>query len=217
MIGSSTWRAAAKLGALSTALTLFGWAVGAASAAAAIPIGPGPQVHYTVQPQPAPGTCHYRHTAAGQPLQDVHCTPGALNPKVKQTTLATTVCKSGYTTSIRPPTSITDKEKLANARSYRYTGSLSQAEYDHLVPLELGGDPNSARNLWVEPPSPGHTTLQGVSNPKDGVETHLKALVCDYLKPTVRTYLPLARAQLLIDSNWTTASALAPHYLVAKN
>jgi hypothetical protein len=55
-----------------------------------------------------------------------------------------------------------------------------------------------------------------VSNPKDGVETHLKALVCDYLKPTVRTFLPLARAQLLIDSNWITASALPPHYLVAK-
>ena len=68
----------------------------------------------------------------------------------------------------------------------------------------------------MEPPSPGHTTTQGVSNPKDGVETHLKALVCDYLKPTVRTYLPLTRAQLLIDSNWTTASALAPHYLVTK-
>jgi hypothetical protein len=77
----------------------------------------------------------------------VHCTPGTLNPKVKQTTLATTTCKSGYTTSIRPPTSITDKEEVANAKSYRYTGSLSQAEYDHLVPLELGGDPNTATNL----------------------------------------------------------------------
>jgi hypothetical protein len=32
----------------------------------------------------------------------------------------------------------------------------------------------------------------------------------------MRTYLPLARAQLLIDSNWTIASALATHYLVKK-
>jgi hypothetical protein len=132
-----------------------------------------------------------------------------------EATLATTICKSGYTTSIRPPTSITGKEKLADAKSYHYTGSPPQVEHDHLVPLELGGDPNSAKNLWVEPPSPGHKTTQGVSNPKDGVETHLKAPVCDYLKPTVHTYLPLARTQLLNDSNWTTASALAPHYLVA--
>jgi hypothetical protein len=216
MIGSSVRRAAAKIGSLSATLVLAGWVVGVGSADAAIPVGPGPEVNYTVQPQPAPGACHYRETATGQPLQDSHCTPGALNPKVKQTTLATTICHTGYTTSIRPPTNVTDKEKVANAKSYQYTGSLSQAEYDHLVPLELGGDPNSAKNLWVEPPSAGHTTSQGVSNPKDGLETHLKTLVCDYLKPTVATYLPLARAQLLIDSDWTTASALATHYLVKK-
>jgi hypothetical protein len=35
-----------------------------------------------------------------------------------------------------------------------------------LVPLELGGNPNSAKNLWVEPPTPGHTASQGVSNRK---------------------------------------------------
>ena len=42
-------------------------------------------------------------------------------------------------------------EKRANAASYGYTGSWSDIEYDDLVPLELGGDPNDARNLWVEP------------------------------------------------------------------
>ncbi len=71
MTGSSTRRAAAELGALSVALTLAGWAVRAVSALAAIPIGPGPQRHYTVQPQPLPDTCHYRHT----PRQDDRCKP----------------------------------------------------------------------------------------------------------------------------------------------
>ena len=193
---------------------------GAGAAGASIPIGQGPQAHYTVQAQPTAGSCHYRHTAAGQPLPDVHCTPGARNPKVTQTTLAATICKSGYTTSIRPPTSVTDKEKAANAKSYRYTGSLTQAEYDHFLPLELGGDPNDRRNLWVEPPSPKHTTSQGVSNPKDGVEASLKAMVCHYVKlkshhqGTATSYLPLSRAQNLIVTDWTTAKAQATKYLV---
>ena len=95
-----------------------------------------------------------------------------------------------------------------------------QAEYDHFLPLELGGDPNSARNFWVEPPSPGHRSSQGVSNPKDGVETSLKSLVCHYVKlashhqGSATSYLPLARAQALLVTNWTTAKALAQKYLV---
>jgi hypothetical protein len=54
------------------------------AAAAGIPYGPGPRAHYTVQPQPPPGSCHYRFTSAHQPLPDPHCTPGALNPRVTQ-------------------------------------------------------------------------------------------------------------------------------------
>ena len=162
--------------------------------------GPGPVSPYTVQPQPAPGTCHYRYTSAKQPLPDTRCTPGALNPKVTQATLATTICRVGYTTSIRPPQSVTSPEKIANAVSYGYTGSLHVAEYDHLVSLELGGDPNDPRNLWVEPPSPGHKPTARVSNPKDGVESRAKLLVC-------KDEVPLATMQRAIAANWTTALA----------
>ena len=28
---------------------------------------------------------------------------------------------------------------------------MGDAEYDHLISLQLGGDPNDYRNLWVEP------------------------------------------------------------------
>lgn len=185
-----------------------------------LPVGPGPQPHYAAQAQPAPDACHYRHTASGQPLPDAGCTPGATNPAVTQATLAATICRSGYTSSIRPPASVTDKEKVANADSYGYTGSLSQAEYDHLISLEIGGDPNSPKNLWVEPPSPDHLASQGVSNPKDAVENKLNYLVCNYVHlrshnaGSATSYLPLVRAQTLIATNWTTALAKAAQSMV---
>ncbi|MGN6607340.1 MAG: hypothetical protein ACTHMS_10085 [Jatrophihabitans sp.] len=203
---------------LAAAMTLT--LVSTEAALAAIPYGPGPQRTYTVQPQPAPGTCHYRHTSTGQPLPDVRCNPGALNPKVRQSTLAATICHTGYTTTIRPPESVTEPEKKRDAAAYHYTGLLSYAEYDHLISLELGGDPNSPKNLWVEPPSPGHTASQGVRNPKDSVENWMHTRVCYAVhlaskhQGSATYYLPLARAQQLIDSNWTTAKTLAPRYYV---
>jgi hypothetical protein len=154
-----------------------------------VPVGPGP-TYYTVQPQPAPGACQYRTAANWQTLPDPNCTPGAINPKVFPDALASTICRTGYTKSIRPPGSITEIEKRENAAAYGYTGSLKGVEYDYLVPLELGGDPNDPRNLWVEP---------GASpNPKDAVESRLHERVCE-------GRVPLAAAQEAIASDWTTA------------
>jgi hypothetical protein len=171
---------------------------GAGGAPAALQYGPGPQTKYTVQTQPPAGSCHYGYTAAKEPLEDKACTPGALNPKVTAATLKATICKSGYTSTIRPPASVTDAEKKANAKSYGYTGALHDAEMDHLVSLELGGDPNDPRNLWVEPPSPGHKAGAGPNNPKDGVESKLHTAICS-------GKVALAAAQNAIVSDWTTA------------
>ncbi|WP_274913976.1 hypothetical protein [Streptomyces sp. WZ-12] len=170
----------------------------ASAPSGAIPVGPGPQSAYTVQQQPAPGSCHVHYTADKQPLPDPKCTPGATNPKVTPQTVKATICKSGYTKGIRPPVSITNREKTANAKSYGYTGSLHDAEYDHLISLQLGGDPNDPRNLWVEPPSPGHKPGAGPNNPKDGVENKLKAAICG-------NKVELAKAQQAIAHDWTTA------------
>ena len=177
--------------AIGLAVTLAVAFGGAGDAAADVPVGPGP-TYYTVQSQPAPGICHYRTAADGQTLPDPDCTPGAVNPKVTQDTLGTTICRAGggYTKSIRPPASITENEKRDNAESYGYNGSLKAVEYDHLVPLEVGGDPNDPRNLWIEP---------GASpNQKDGVESRLRELVCS-------GRVPLAAAQEAIATDWTTA------------
>ncbi|WP_343067132.1 hypothetical protein [Streptomyces rectiverticillatus] len=163
-----------------------------------IPVGPGPQPSYAVQQQPAAGSCHYRFTPAKEPLPDPACTPGATNPKVTRATLKTTICRSGYTAGIRPPASVTSRQKTANAAAYGYKGSLRDAEYDHLIGLQLGGDPNDPRNLWVEPPSPGRKEGKGAGDPKDVVESRLKDAVCSGKADLVKVQQAVAR-------DWTTA------------
>ncbi|PYC87384.1 hypothetical protein C7C46_04705 [Streptomyces tateyamensis] len=171
------------------------------AAAHQIPAGAGPQDSYHAAAQPAAGSCHYRYSADKQPLPDLTCTPGATSPAVTQATLNQTICKQGgYTSGIRPPASVTGKEKSDNAKSYGYTGPMADAEYDHLISLQLGGDPNDPRNLWVEPPSPGHVSGKGPNNPKDSVETHLHTAIC-------KGQTTLAAAQQAIATDWTTAEA----------
>lgn len=160
--------------------------------ASSLPFGPGPQSPYTVQPQPAPGSCRYRYDG-GYPLPDRSCTPGARNPKVTQATLETTICRSGYSSSIRPPQNITGREKAANARAYSYTGSLRTGEYDHLISLQLGGDPNDPRNLWVEPNDRPHPV--STNNGKDSVESAAHAAVCN-------GRMSLDEVQVGIATNW---------------
>ncbi|WP_051837033.1 hypothetical protein [Streptomyces sp. NRRL WC-3742] len=169
--------------------------------AAAIVTGPGPKSSYDVQPQPAAGSCHYRYTADKQPLPDPNCTPGAISPAVNQGNIIDTICKQGgYTSTIRPPANITGKEKAENAKSYGYTGPTGDSEYDHLISLQLGGDPNDPRNLWVQPPSPDHVPGKGPNNPKDSVETHIHTAIC-------KGQTTLAAAQQAIATDWTTAEA----------
>lgn len=171
------------------------------------PTGSGPSATYHIEPQPPPGSCHYANVnaAAGLVLPDPVCTPGASSPAVTQGNVTSTICKSGYTSTIRPPQSITGPEKAASIRAYSYTGKPTD-EYDHLISLELGGSPNDSRNLWPEPNS---TLATGFLNPKDTIENTLHALVCATGK-----HLPLAAAQRLIATDWTTALAEAQKNLI---
>ncbi|WP_052706926.1 hypothetical protein [Streptomyces rubellomurinus] len=174
---------------------------GDAAAPANIATGPGPKSSYDAQPQPAAGSCHYRYTADKQPLPDPKCTPGAISPAVTQANLKDTICKQGgYTSTVRPPANITGKEKAENAKSYGYSGPMGDSEYDHLISLQLGGDPNDPRNLWVQPPSPDHVPGKGPNNPKDSVETHLHTALC-------KGQVTLAQVQSAIATDWTTAEA----------
>jgi hypothetical protein len=77
--------------------------------------------------------------------------------------------------------------RRAQPRRHGDTGSLRDYEYDHFVPLELGGGTNDPRNLWPEP---------GASpNPKDTVENELRQKVCD-------GQMTLAEEQHEIVTNW---------------
>jgi len=150
---------------------------------------------HAVQRQPAAGRCHARGSGL-YASPDARCTPGALNPAVTQATLSSTICRRGWTSTVRPPVSITEPEKLASMRAYASPGLPSAYEYDHLVPLELGGAVNDARNLW---PEPDYATRSGFYlNPKDRLEGVLKRLVC-------AGAMTLSRAQRLIASDWVSA------------
>jgi hypothetical protein len=78
-------------------------------------------------------------------------TPGVLNAAVTQASIASTVCRRGWTRTIRPPVSYTNALKATGLRQYRLRGPPSAFQEDHLISLELGGDPVDPRNLWPEP------------------------------------------------------------------
>jgi hypothetical protein len=160
------------------------------SATPAAPAGAGSGVPVGSPATSVPGanTCTLGHRN-GQPIPDPRCTPGALNPNVSQTTIAGTICVTGWTATIRPPVSRTNRLKKQLAAAYRLPPT-SQGELDHLVSLELGGAPADPRNLWVEPGT--------IPNPKDAVENKLNDAVCSRL-------IPLASAQHAIATSWTTA------------
>ena len=107
-----------------------------------------------------------------------------------QADIHSTICRRGYTKGVRPPESVTEPEKLAAMAAYGDRGSPRRYEYDHLVPLELGGAPNDLRNLWPEP---------GASpNAKDQLERVLRSLVCS-------GRVSLARGQSEIARDWVSA------------
>jgi hypothetical protein len=78
-------------------------------------------------------------------------TPGVVNPDVTPSTIHETICRRGWTDTIRPPSSYTEELVLRQMREYRRQGSRSDYQEDHLISLELGGDPTDPRNLWPEP------------------------------------------------------------------
>lgn len=129
-------------------------------------------------------------------LPDAIRTPGTVNSDITQANISETICVSGFTATIRPPSSYTTalkKRQLASGYSHNGDKNISHYEEDHLVPLELGGSPNSESNLWPEP-----YTGQSGARIKDKLENKLHSLVCS-------GKILLAKAQILIASNWWVA------------
>ena len=126
-------------------------------------------------------------------LPNPQITPGAINPAVTQANIHLTICASGYTKTIRPPSSYTNHIKYSQLDSgYNYRGDTNASDYeeDHLVPLEVGGNPSSIKNLF---PQPWLVTWN--AGKKDRLENKMHSLVCSGA-------ISLAAAQKVFMTNW---------------
>ena len=112
---------------------------------------------------------HRGHPAAI--LADPVRTPGVVNPDVTQADIASTICRRGWTRTVRPPVSYTNELKLRQMKEYGEAGPPSGYQEDHLISLELGGHPTDPRNLWPEP--------YPRASEVDAIENSLNAQVCD--------------------------------------
>ena len=112
------------------------------------------------------GHGHRAHSILADPVR----TPGVLNPDVTQANIRSTICRHGWTATIRPPVSYTNALKQKQMRQYGETGSRSDYQEDHLISLELGGNPTDPRNLWPEP--------YPRASEMDRTENQLNAEVC---------------------------------------
>jgi hypothetical protein len=119
-------------------------------------------------------------------LPDSNCTPG-----VVRTTDVTNICHGGSTKQYRPPTSYTNKLKLAQIKEYGYSDTNPRNyEEDHLISLELGGDGKDPKNLWPEPHLGNNNSFE-----KDKVENWLHRQICSgAISP--------GDAQTGISTNW---------------
>jgi hypothetical protein len=118
-------------------------------------------------------------------------TPGATDPRVTQADVASTICRRGYTSTVRNVATQT-KHKVYVAYGI---SRAAQRGYviDHLVPLEVGGA-NDITNLWPEPKTDAKV--------KDTLENQMHAAVC-------AGTVSLAAAQAKFLSLASTATATA--------
>jgi hypothetical protein len=125
---------------------------------------------------------------------DTDCTPGAVSGAVTQGNIKRTICRvGGYTGTVRPPSSYTNRLKRHLMASYGLPGEPREYELDHFIPLALGGEPRGPANLWPQP----YETDPGAHD-KDKLEVKLQRMVC-------KGDLTLRQAQDLIRDDWISA------------
>ena len=126
-------------------------------------------------------------------LPNLKLTPGAINPAVTQATIRSTICVVGWTATVRPPVAYTNQLKYDQLHSgYNLEGDLNMKHYeeDHIVPLEVGGNPSSTLNLFPEP-----RNIKFGAYFKDQLENRIHQLVCS-------SQLSLHLAQRVFLVNW---------------
>ncbi len=127
----------------------------------------------------------------GGDLPNPKLTPGSISTDITQSNIHETVCKKGYTKTIRPPASYTNRLKKSQIIQYGYSDTNPKLyEEDHLIPLNIGGNPYDPNNLWPEP-----RDSQWNAELKDELEFRLYGLVC-------KGRLSLNEAQEAFANNW---------------
>lgn len=127
-------------------------------------------------------------------LPDPRMTPGSIDPAVTQDNIHATVCIKGYTERVRPDKEYTNRLKHEQLRQYRYQDvNPSNYEQDHLIPLNIGGNPSDPHNLWPQP-------RQGEwsSDRKNDLEFVVYKMVC-------KGEITLQEAQQRVAHNWIQA------------
>jgi hypothetical protein len=119
-------------------------------------------------------------------------TPGATDPRVTQADVASTICRRGYTSTVR---NVSTQTKHQVYVAYGISRAAQRGYViDHLVPLEVGGA-NDITNLWPEP--------KADAKAKDTLENQMHAAVC-------AGTTPLAAAQAAFLSLASGASPTSP-------
>lgn len=141
--------------------------------------------------QPAPYIAPDGRTVAqlivAHVLPDPAGTPGVLNPAVTIATIKATICVDHWTSTVRPPTSFTDKLRAADAMPGH---TPKQGELDHLISIEDGGAPADPKNLWWMI----YDDRYG-ARVKDVLETHVSRAVC-------AGQMTLDQARAALSPNW---------------
>lgn len=133
-------------------------------------------------------------SALAYELPDPKITPGAINEMVTQANIRGTICRKGWTRTIRPPVSYTNRLKRQLMRKYGVDSrDVRNFELDHLIPLELGGAPDDPANLWPQP-----RTGTWTAELKDDLERTLNRRACE-------GRVSLVQAQEAIRTDWIAA------------
>lgn len=155
------------------AVLLIGLVLAVVTSCQATTTAEAPQATLGPLPEPQVPTLVASSCRAQGGLADPACTPGVADPRVTQANIQTTICKSGWSTNVRPSSSYTSRLKLRQIVAYGLPGPASLYEEDHWISLEVGGHPTDPKNLFPEAyePRPG-------AHEKDTVENYLHAQVC---------------------------------------
>jgi hypothetical protein len=143
----------------------------------------------------APAAAIFSIAFAGeaQVLPDHTRTPGVTNPDVTPETMKQTICNPGgwHTSDIRPLPNVMAADKIKQIDEYGYDDKdKSHYEEDHLIALEVGGNPTDTQNLWPE----SYKTHPNAHD-KDRVENYLNMIIC-------AGEIELRKAQQKIATDW---------------